>query len=525
MQEPAGGRWKQFAALAAFIVVAGAESIRLGQDGNWDLKNYHYYNVYAWLTGRLAWDVAPAMIQSYHNPLLDLPFYWLVQAGAPPRVISFLMAASTGIAAFFLLRIAAVLFPRGIEDRRLWIGLAVAVGITGAAGRAVIGSTMNEWPPAALLIAAVSVLASASARREGPSLRALALAGVLAGLAVGGKLTYGMYAPALVIAMMSFGTLRERAARGFALGCFIVAGFLAAYGFWGAVLYREFANPFFPYFNDIFKSPYWEPIAFFDRNYGPRTVLHWIFFPFYFAWQSRLVGEIGFRDGRFATLFVLAGACAIRYAMKRRAHPVIAQTDPLANAWRLVAVFTLVAYLTWLKMFGIFRYLVPVEMLTGPLIVWCALYLIPGAKARRWAVAILAVLVIASTHKGSWGRLEYGKTYFDVGVPQLPPDSLVIVSVRHPMAYIIPFLRPDARFVSPSNSFLHLGQTNLLAKRVDELIETHKGPLYSLDFHDQDDTVVALNHYRLALDMASCQGIRSNLDSSAMRLCRLGRKR
>jgi hypothetical protein len=517
-------RWKWAGALAGFVLLAGLESMRLGLDGNWDLKNYHFYNAYAWLNARLAWDVAPAMVQTYHNPLLDLPFYAMVRAGLPPEAISFLMAIPAGIAAFFLLRLAAVLFPRGIENRNLWIGLAVAIGITGAAGHAVIGSTMNEWPPAALLAAAISVLASAAARSGGPRWGAITTAGALTGLAVGAKLTYGIFAPALVVAMMSFGSPRERFARGAVLGAMIAAGFLAAYAFWGAALYREFGSPFFPYFNDLFKSPYWLPEAFFDRSFGPRNWKQWIFFPFYFSWVSWMVGEIPFRDFRFPILYALAALALAKYALNRRRAPADGR-DPRDNAWRFVAVFTFAAYLAWLKVFGIFRYLVPLEMLTGPLIVGCTLYLVPAAATRRRALAILAAAIIVSTHAGNWGRLEYPDRYFEVAVPELAPGALVIVSVRHPLAYVIPFSRPDARFVSPSNNFLHLGQDNLLTRRIAQLIATHAGPMYSLDFVDQEDTAAALDYYQLVLDPSSCQGIRSNLDSNAMRFCRVERKR
>src|SRR6266496_5762569 len=38
--------------LGAFLAVAGAGSLLLGQDANWDLQNYHYYNAWAWWHGR-----------------------------------------------------------------------------------------------------------------------------------------------------------------------------------------------------------------------------------------------------------------------------------------------------------------------------------------------------------------------------------------------------------------------------------------------------------------------------------------
>jgi hypothetical protein len=62
---------------------------------NWDLQNYHFYNGWAFVHGRLGWDLAPAQIQTLHNPLLDLPFYGTVAADWPPRRLT--QGASFGL--------------------------------------------------------------------------------------------------------------------------------------------------------------------------------------------------------------------------------------------------------------------------------------------------------------------------------------------------------------------------------------------------------------------------------------------
>src|SRR5690606_3867967 len=92
----ASGRWgwtRQFEpgsrrglAMATVAVVALAVLVSLlrGQDTNWDLRNYHLYNAWAWLNGRIATDLAPAQLQSYFTPLLDVPYYLLVQHAPAP---------------------------------------------------------------------------------------------------------------------------------------------------------------------------------------------------------------------------------------------------------------------------------------------------------------------------------------------------------------------------------------------------------------------------------------------------------
>ena len=503
-------------ALAACLLAAGFYSVHARLDVNWDLKNYHFYNAYAFLNGRLGWDIAPAQLQTYYNPLLDLPFYFLVAEIPSPRIIAFVMASTTGVAAFALLRMLLVLFPKGTRGRILWIALAFAVGVTGSMGRSVIGATMNEWPPAMMLMVSLAILVASIAKRGSPSLPALGIAGVITGIAVGLKLTYGVFGMGLIAAAAASGTLRERVRHVIAMAVFLFAGFMLSYGLWGAILYDQFANPFFPHFNGIFKSPWWEPVDYFDRNYGPRDVMQALFFPIYLALDYKLVSEVSFRDWRLATLFVVAILAALKYFVEGR-------RDRLAPAWKFLAVFTLFSYLLWLKLFGIYRYLVPLEMLSGPLIVGCMLYLVRGLNARRVSIALLAILLIGTTREASWGRLDFRGAYFDVGVPEVAPRSLVILGPYDPMSYAIPFFRPDTRFVSPWNNFLHFSQSNRLSRQIRDVVAAHPGAIYTLDLRGRDDVNAALQSYGLARDESTCLPIRSYLDFSMMRLCRVHR--
>ena len=80
--------------IALALLPALALVLLRGVDTNWDLRNYHLYDPHAWWTGRMAIDIAPAQLQTWHNPLLDLPLYLIVQSGwdlrwasAWPRVL------------------------------------------------------------------------------------------------------------------------------------------------------------------------------------------------------------------------------------------------------------------------------------------------------------------------------------------------------------------------------------------------------------------------------------------------------
>src|SRR5262249_16830705 len=51
--------------------------IGLGKDMSWDFRNYHWYVPYAFLNGRMGFDISVAHQATYYNPFLDIPFYLL----------------------------------------------------------------------------------------------------------------------------------------------------------------------------------------------------------------------------------------------------------------------------------------------------------------------------------------------------------------------------------------------------------------------------------------------------------------
>src|SRR6186713_2798798 len=150
--------------LALCIVLAGAASIALREDSSWDLLNYHYYNAWAFVHGRHGIDWAPAQLQSFYSPFLDLPFYAMVRAGMPPMAIAFALAVPTGIAWFFFARLAEHLFPA----QRTAALAAVAIGVTAPMSVSLIGTTMNDWYVAAFVMGALWLII-----RGRPSMRTL----------------------------------------------------------------------------------------------------------------------------------------------------------------------------------------------------------------------------------------------------------------------------------------------------------------------------------------------------------------
>ena len=107
------------------------------------------------------------------------------------------LALPAGVAAYAVLAIARRLF--GHLDPRLAVVATVAaivVGVTGPNARAMLGTTMNEWTGTALTSVALLVVVRELHDDRARASR-LVVAGLLAGIACGLKLTASVYALAI----------------------------------------------------------------------------------------------------------------------------------------------------------------------------------------------------------------------------------------------------------------------------------------------------------------------------------------
>ncbi|MGH9548784.1 MAG: hypothetical protein ACRD3W_05380, partial [Terriglobales bacterium] len=69
----------------------------------WDERNYHYYAGYCCLTGRSFVNIAASQIQSYFNPVVYVPFYWMASRCAP-QITVFTFGCLHGLNIVALLR-------------------------------------------------------------------------------------------------------------------------------------------------------------------------------------------------------------------------------------------------------------------------------------------------------------------------------------------------------------------------------------------------------------------------------------
>jgi hypothetical protein len=490
-------------AVGALLASGGWLSVRFGQDYNWDLRSYHLYSVHAWVQHRLGLDFAPCGKESYFNPLADLPYYLLVRT-VPPAWVGFGMGVlgSCTPALAFVLAYRVLRAAGGYGGRPLAAALLCAVaGLYEPVCIAELGTTFNDSALTALVLASLAAAVRALGADGRSRWAGLAVAGCLAGMAVGLKLTFGPFAAAGAGALLlTAAGWRRRLAGPVAFGLGAFAGFLLTDGFWALHLYRAFGNPVFPFLNQFFHSPYWYPTEMSVIRPPPRDWLGHLLYPFTFrTFNMRKALEVKFRDSRLAVLAVLLAGAAIAALVRRLRRRPVAPAGPPLTAF-LVA-FAVLSYVAWDARFHILRYLCPLQVV-APLTAAVLLRQFPLGRLRLPAAAVVCALVVAGTRVNYYERLPWADTYLRLpDPPSVEPDALVLMSWKmveptYPCPYVLTTIPPSARVIDLDAEYLEPGLP--MRREADELIARHTGPIYLLSLAwPEADIAVRLTEYGL----------------------------
>lgn len=503
-------------AILVVPVLLGLLSLASGQDDGWDMRNYHLYNVHALLNGRIGFDLAPAGFQSYFNPTLDLPYYYLNQ-WLPPRAVGFVLGALHGLAFLLLVGIGRQLLGPA-APRRLVLLLAAA-GVCAPGFLSELGNTMGDNLSALPVLASLylvlrgwDTLTQPHARRL-PALGGALLAGVAMGVGAGLKLTNALYAVALCAALLTVALpwwQRLRLALWFGIG--VLGGMAVSGGWWFLKMWRTFGNPVFPQFNNIFQSPLAPEQGVIDVFFRPQGLVENLLWPFIFLFDTRRVSEIPLKLAVWPVLYLSLLAVAALWLLRRRrgvAAAAVPASPVLAPRSAFLLLFVALAYLVWMRMFSIYRYLVPLELL-APLAIWLAWqYIAP--QAQRLAGLVLALLALSAFPPANWGHAAWADQAFSAEVPPIarPADSIVFFTQPDPPSgWMATFLPAPVRVIA-----LGTGMPDAPAWRARQLaaIEERPGPHYlllSAARNDRDGTrlrkLAAAQWLGLTEDAAGC---------------------
>ncbi len=474
--------------LTAFAIALplffGLLSVWYGQDDNWDLHNYHLYNPYALLNGKIDFDLAPGQWQSYFNPTLDLLYYGLTQAFAP-RVVGFIMGALHGLNALLVLALARRLLGTvAAPAYRLPLLLALA-GCFAPGFLSELGNTMGDNMTSLLVLSALLVLVSRWERLQRPgALGIAAVAGLLIGAGTGLKLTNAIYALSMCVALLSLpGAAWLRFRTAFLFGIGVLGGIGIAAGHWYWKMWATFGNPLFPQFNDRFHAVLAAPIGIGDTGWIPKGIGEKLLWPFIMTLHPSRTIEIQATQLIWPVLYLLFAA----FAVVKLSAAIRAERPAMATPARFVLLFFALSYLMWLNLFGIYRYLVPIELI-APLVLWLVVHgTMRPTCARAVAGISLVLCALAIFPVKTWGHADWRSVSFNVTVPAIAQPSQSMVFTVHgdpPMSWLVPSFPKELAFVALGSGFPESGA---YAQRVAKMMAARSGPLFVMLQADRHD--------------------------------------
>lgn len=455
------------AVISIAVVVTVWYAVARGQDFNWDQQNYHIGISFLLAHGTF-WDsIEPAGIQSYFNPYVQQAQFFAMQH-LSPICFAVLLAVLQSLAFMMAGLICADIAPPALGWKVLPLSLlGFALCLMAPMSLSEAGTTLSDLLTAVPVLAAYAVLLTRGRWLGFAS--SGSLAGVLLGIATALKLTNGLFAVGVAgFALAGRDSPRQRL--GWALMCAVAAmlAFVAVGGSWQLGLWERFGNPFFPFYNNIFHSPDFDLTALRDERFPAHSVFDIWRYPLYwllggrpipgswhyplFYWLLGGVGpspgiatpssELAFRDARWivavagGTLFLAALLVFRRWGSRRLAEP----------ATGLFFAFA-VDYLVWIFDFGYTRYLLPLEILCGAIILFLALLVAPYSL-RLGMLLAMAVLSWRMLFVPDNGHVPW-RPYWQAINP-MPRDfggPAIVFLTGKPSSFVAASLPSDARYV------------------------------------------------------------------------------
>lgn len=532
-----------------YFFLLGLLSVILGQDISWDLRNYHFYNPYMLLTGRIKYDILPAQIQTFFNPLIDIPFFISIYyLQIPPILVGFLMGGIHGLNILFIHYITYFsLSNLSNKTRHLFSLLAAITSLTGAAYLSELGTSIGDSTSSIFVLGGLLLLVYNLQKSQKFTSKYILFTGLLVGLGVGLKLTVALYGISL-IAAINFVKIpwQAKIRNTFFLMASMFVGFLVTMGYWIVLMWNNFANPLFPFFNTVFKSPYIETdYNLKDIRFLPRDFWQGIFYPFHFLTNPTLVAELEFRDARLAVSYIFIVIVIIVWLLTRiRRQPL--KTENLLidlNIFSFLVPFYTAAYLIWLTQFSIYRYLIALELLTPVLIILGISYIynflttlnidyllrLPKYKYVLFTSLVFFAGLIITVQPLDWGRNSWHYSYFGLDKNDFKQyeNSTIIMWGDEPTSYLVPYFPDSTRFVRIKGN-AGLSENTLMYKKGKEFIQ--KTPIQSLYFLERQnpdkrpEKSEDLANYKLKFSENYCFSFSSRIKGENFQLCPLEMK-
>ena len=412
-------------------------SVVLKNENIYDFANYHYYNAFALLNNRTQWDLVPACVNTFFNPIIELPLYFYIKYfNDYPNILYALQGIWFGLFLVALCQICTLVF----EQDKKGVGytvLTLALATIAQATLRQIGASTNEVSVAVFILYAFYLLMKMVKFTDTQRWQGFLIAGLLMGIGLGLKqnsISCCVAAGLTLMICLKYLNKPIQSIFFFALGGLI--GYLIINGYFMYKYWVLYGNPFFPFLNKIFKSPY-----FFDFNYrDARFVPSWKLYLIYpLIWNKKiLIMERPYYDHHLSLLYVLF-ICGFVWLATRRKLKNLYQTERL---FVMLAVFGFLSFMIWMALFCILRYMVAIDAIASVFLV--KLLDLYGKKSHKVMFVLQSMLIaglFVGVHFYPEREVSFGR-HLDVPEIELPENTLVKIYGME-SSFLIPALNKN----------------------------------------------------------------------------------
>lgn len=443
-------RWLPYLLLTISVLIWSGIA---GKEMGWDTFNHHFYIPYAWLTGRIDTDYFGAGPQSYQNPSGYLFFYYLIGLNMPSWAVGAALALAHSTNAWISYKIAKTLWDLDGANES-WVLLAAAGALITPAFLQMAGTSYSDP------ILAIPVLLSLLFVVKESSMTGVITAGLLAGGAFGAKQSNAVFVLAIAAAV-GYLSIRKRsgwrAAPAFLIAA--AAGATLVSGWWAWALWKKFANPIFPLYNNLFKSVYATQDVVIASRFVARdwqdffSRLWELSLPISYVYQEACAPDI-----RPIALSCVAVFAAYRILKRKKAinfNCTVERTDVKLEA---ILVFSFVTYFLWMLTSGNSRYASPLFMIVPVALARWVFLLLPSSLAI-YLISIITILQAINFY--TYGSHRYfsepwsANEYYQVSIPDLliKEPYLHIVMGMQTNAVLVKYLHPGGAMTNPIGQF------------------------------------------------------------------------
>lgn len=397
----------------------------------WDFANYHYYNAYSFLKNRMVVDITPASVQTFFNPIMDIPLYFMIK--------------------YF-----------------------------------------NEIPIAFLDLWGLYIILKMVKNPECQNIKSFIYAGLLFGLALGLKLTSVHICAAVGLSLICYKKYLRQYVKSisfFALAGLV--GFLIIHGYFMYKYWVMYGNPAFPFLNKIFQSPYYENLNFSDqRAVPPLTTL--LFYPFAFNFTQTVYETGVLFDFRLTFCYIFLLCTLLWLLLKEKLSQVfqVRQLDSFLFIFLLIdyllwmKFFSIHRYAILIEVLTFCLFLQVVQNLEIKRKISKILMRCLGGVCLVIAIVNPFYWVIGNQKNPEWRMIDFGDKFVDIEQIHLPLGTL-IKQYAFPASFVIPFFdNGNIQVLSYHQKIdginFHLSDYGEFRKKRDAIEKNHKGPVIYL---------------------------------------------